>query len=152
MLDFIFTLLQDLLPLVVHFPVALFTLSFIFALLARFKPKLGEVEWPLLVIATAIAPIAVITGFIAHLPYVDSSLITVIDPHKFSAMIGTIVMIAVTAWRAVSRRNGKDIGQSRAYMLFALLGLVWIVFTGGTGGQLVYNYAINVRCPNLLLP
>lgn len=103
-------------------------------------------------IGTVTAPIAVITGLIAHFPYEDTLLAAVIEPHQFSALIGTIVMIAVTVWRAVSRRKGKDIGQSQAYGVVALIGLAWIVIVGGTGGQLVYNYAINVRGVNPLLP
>jgi uncharacterized membrane protein len=151
-LNFLSTLTQDLHPLVVHFPIALLPLSFLFALLARFCPKLCETEWLLLVIGTLAAPVAVITGLIAHLPYEGTLLAAVIEPHQFSALIGTIVMIAITVWRAVNRRKGKDIGQSPVYLVFALLGLAWIVFVGGTGGQLVYHDAINVRGVKPLLP
>jgi len=33
-----------------------------------------------------------------------------------------------------------------------VLGLLWIFIVGGTGGQLVYEYAVNVRGVNPLLP
>jgi len=123
MLNFLSTLTQDLHLLIVQFPIALFPLSFLFALLARFWPKLRETERLLLVIGTLAAFVAVITGLIAYLPYEDTLLTAVIEPHQFSALIGTIAMIAIIVWQAISRRKGKDLGQTPFYLVFALLGL-----------------------------
>ncbi|NPV55816.1 MAG: DUF2231 domain-containing protein [Anaerolineae bacterium] len=152
MFEFLSTIPQDLHPMIVHFPIVLFMLSFIFALASRFLPKLQDSEWLLLVLGAITAPLAVITGLGAHLPYEETALAAVIEPHQFSAILGTLVMVGVTIWRYTSRRKGKDIGRSPAYLVFAVLGILWIVIVGGTGGQLVYTHAINVRGVNPLLP
>ncbi len=97
------------------------------------------------------APVAVITGLIAHFPYEGTELNALIEPHQLSAMFGTVLIIALVVWRGLSRRRGRDIGQKGWYVAIAVLGLVWI-FVIGTGGQLVYGYAVNVREVNPLLP
>jgi len=152
MFSFLATLVQDLHPIVVHFPVALFSSSFLLSLASRFWPKVRETEWHLLVLGTLAAPVAVITGLIAHVPYERSNLATIIEPHQFSALLGTLVMIAFAVWRYTTRRQGNDIAARNVYLILALVGLVWIFIVGGTGGQLVYNYAINVRHVNPVLP
>ena len=62
-----------------------------------------------------------------------------------------LLLIAVV-WRYVSRRRGQDIGNTQLYLLFAVVGLVWIFIVGGTGGSLTYDYGVNVRGVNPLLP
>ncbi len=152
MFNFLLTLPQDVHPIVVHFPIVLFTLSFTFALASRFWPALRQTEWVLLVLGTIAAPVAVLSGLVAHFPYEETSLAPVIEPHQFSALVGTLAMVAFVVWRAASRRRGGDIAEKGWYPLFAVLGLAWIFIVGGTGGQLVYEYAINVRGVNPLLP
>lgn len=152
MLSFLSSLTEYLHPIVVYFPIVLFTLSFLLAFASRFWQKLHETEWLLLVLGAFAAPVAVITGTIAHLPYEKSPLAAIIEPYPFSALIGTLLVIVLTTWCFVSRRKGKDIGQKPVYLLTAAIGLLWITLVGGTGGQLVYNYAINVRGTNPLLP
>ncbi|CAM3341269.1 DUF2231 domain-containing protein [Hydrogenibacillus schlegelii] len=138
MVDFLFTLTQDLHPMVVHFPIVLFFLSFLMALVGLKRPPFPEMEWHLFVLATIASPVAVVTGIIAHRPYEESSLAPVIVPHQLSAILGTLALIALAVWRYAGRRKGKDIGRQNGYRMVALLGLVWIFFVGGTGGQLVY--------------
>ncbi|RME80801.1 MAG: DUF2231 domain-containing protein [Caldilineae bacterium] len=152
MFGFLSTLTQDLHPMVVHFPIALFTLSFVLALAGRIWPRLREMEWLLFALGTLAALAAVVTGLAAHFPYENTDLAAIIEPHQFSALLGTLVMLGIAIGRFVSRRRGKDIGQQSWYLVFAVLGLVWIVLVGGTGGQLVYQYAVNVRGVNPLLP
>jgi len=158
MFNFLSTLTQDIHPIVVHFPIVLFTLSFAFVLVSRIWPSglgqsgLGQMEWLLLVLGVIAAPIAVISGIVAHFPYEESSVAAFIEPHQFLAFLGTLIMIAFVVWRAASRRRGNDIGEKGWYVIFAILGLVWIFVVGGTGGQLVYQYAINVRGSNPLFP
>ncbi len=54
-------------------------------------------------------------------------------------------------WRWRSRRAGRDVGQSPLYLGVVAVGLVWLVVVGGTGGELTYEYGINVRGVNPLL-
>ncbi|MBE3563369.1 MAG: hypothetical protein IMX05_06560, partial [Hydrogenibacillus schlegelii] len=65
MFDFLFTLTQDLHPMVVHFPIVLFSLSFMMALVGLKRPPLQEMEWLLFVLATIASPVAVVTGIVA---------------------------------------------------------------------------------------
>jgi len=152
MFGFVNTLFNDLHPIVVHFPVALFTLSFLLVFAGRIWPQVRQTEWLLFVLGAITALVAVITGLIAHQPYETTGLNTVIEPHQLSAMFGTVLIIALVVWRGLSRRRGRDIGQKGWYVAIAVLGLVWIFVVGGTGGQLVYEYAVNVRGVNPLLP
>jgi len=152
MFGFIDTLFTDLHPIVVHFPIAFFTLSFLLVLVGRVWPQAHQTEWLLFVLGAMTAPVAVITGLIAHFPYEDTELHALIEPHQLSAIFGTVLIIALVVWRGLSRRRGRDIGQKGWYVAIAVLGLVWIFIVGGTGGQLVYDYAVNVRGVNPLLP
>ncbi|MBE3563994.1 MAG: DUF2231 domain-containing protein, partial [Hydrogenibacillus schlegelii] len=104
------------------------------------------------VLATIASPVAVVTGIVAHRPYEESTLAPVIEPHQLSAILGTLALIALAVWRYTGRRKGKDIGRQNGYRMVALLGLLWIFFVGGTGGQLVYEHGLGVRGVNPLLP
>ncbi len=61
-------------------------------------------------------------------------------------------MVGLVLWRGWSRRKGNDIGRGTLYLGLAGLGLLWLFVLGGTGGNLVYEYAVNVRGVNPLLP
>ena len=68
---------------------------------------------------------------------------------------GSIVLltaIGVLGWRFIARRKGQDIGTHPVYVGLIVLGLVWVVLLGGTGGNLVYELGVNVRGVNPLLP
>lgn len=153
MFDFIQNIWLDLHPILVHFAVAGLFLSFALTLLARFRPNaaLNEASWILLVVGVLAAVPSVVTGLIAHLPYEETELASVIEPHQLLALIGTVVMIGVVFWRWRARRQGKDLHANTIYLGIVVLGLVWIFLVGGTGGNLVYELAINVRGINPLL-
>ena len=152
MFNFLTTITQDLHPMVVHFPIALFFLSFTLAVVGLKRSPYQDMEWYLFVIGTIMSPVAVVTGLIAHSPYEETQFASVIEPHQLSAIVGTVVLIVIAIWRFMSRRRGKDIGRQSWYRWAALIGLIWIIFVGGTGGQLVYEYGLNVRGVNPLLP
>ena len=146
---------MDLHPLLVHFPIALVTVGVITAWAGRFLPSwesLKESSWLMLWVAAIMAVPTTITGLIAHEPYEETILHEVIETHQFSAMAATVVLAVVAIWRWRSRRNGKDVGDSWLYLIIitAIFGLYF--FVGSTGGDLVYDYAINVNGVNVLLP
>lgn len=151
MFDFIDHLFTDLHPILVHFPIALLLLSFAATVAARLWPKLHEPAWLFLLIGAPLALPATITGLIAHLPYEGYALSSAIEPHQFLGIGGTLVTLGLLFWRYRTRRKGQDSGQGLPYLLIALIGLVWLFLLGGTGGNLVYEYGVNVRGVNPLL-
>ena len=152
MFDFIPNIWRDLHPMVVHFELGGLFMSFGFTLLARVtgNTKLDELSWVLLVVGVLAAIPSAITGIVSHLPYESLPVASAIEPHQMLGMLGTFVSIGVLFWRFIARRRGKDIGAHPLYIGIAVLGLLWLFVLGGTGGNLVYQYAINVRGVNPL--
>ncbi len=153
MFNFLQTIWQDLHPILVHFAIGGLFLSFAFSLLNRLRANatLNETSWVLLAVGALAALPSVVTGLIAHEPYENTAVASAIQPHQLLGMLGTLATLALLVWRWRSRRAGKDIGQSGVYGVFALLGLAWLFVLGGTGGNLVYQFAVNVRAINPLL-
>lgn len=153
MFDFVQSIWLDLHPILVHFAIGGLFLSFGFTLLAQVRrsPALDEASWLLLVVGGLAAIPSTITGLIAHLPYENSDLAAAIEPHQLLGMFGTLVTLGLLAWRFNGRRKGQDIGRHPVYVGLIVLGLVWLVLLGGTGGNLVYELGINVRGVNPLL-
>ena len=107
--------------------------------------------WSFVIGALATLP-ATITGLVAHFPYEETNLHEAIEVHQLPSMLGTLIILIILGWRYRSRRQGQDIGKGQWYLIFAVLGLVWIFIVGGTGGSLTYDYGVNVRGVNPLLP
>lgn len=154
MFDFVQNIWLDLHPMVVHFALAGLFSSYVLTLLARFRPgpMLDEASWVLLVIGVAGAIPSTITGLIAHLPYEETALAAAIEPHQSLGLLGTVIMAGVFVWRYLARRQGQDLSAHPVYLGIMVLGLVWIVLVGGTGGNLVFELGVNVRGVNPLLP
>ena len=49
-----------------------------------------------------------------------------------------------------TRPRNRDFGLRKSYLIPPGAGLIWIMLLGGTGGQLTYQYGINVRGVNPL--
>lgn len=152
MFDFVGNIVNDLHPIFSHFPIALLVLSFGLTILAKVWPNLHEPSWLLLWTGGLSAIPSTVTGLIAHEPYETTALHEVIETHQFLGMVGTLVMIGLVIWRFRSRRQGGDVGTGIPYLAFAVVGLLWLFVLGGTGGELTYEYGINVRGVNPLLP
>lgn len=152
MFDFVANIGNDLHPIVTHFPIALLIVSFVLAFVIRQKPEFENMEWWSFAIGALMALPATITGVVAHFPYEETNLHEAIELHQLPSMAGTLIMLIVLALRYRSRRQGQDFGKAQWYLIFAVLGLFWVFIVGGTGGALTYDYGINVRGVNPLLP
>lgn len=152
MFDFIATTPQDLHPIMVHLPIGSLLVSFALSFAALRWSQLQESSWLLLVIGSLATVPATISGLVAHFPYEETSLVEVIEVHQPLGLAGTVVTLATLGWRWRPRRVGRDVGQSPIYLGIVAAGLLWLVVLGGTGGQLTYEYGINVRGVNPLLP
>lgn len=151
MFDFLGNLIRDLHPIVVHFPIALLVVSFTLSLFWRHNESLNATSWLLLVIGGLATLPASVTGLISHIPYEETSLAGVVEQHQILGIVGSLLTLALLAWRYWSRRKGSDIGTKPYYLAIAGIGIVWLFVLGGTGGNLVYKYGVNVEGVNPLL-
>ena len=145
MLEFVRHIVDDLHPILNHFPIAFLVTSFLLAFVARRWPGVRQTEWLLFCWGAIMTLPTAITGLVAHEAYEASPIHATIEQHGLPANAGTLIMLGVTIWRYRSRRKDNDIGERGWYLLFAICGLLWIIYVGGTGGSLTYNYGINVR-------
>lgn len=151
MFDFIGNIFTDLHPIFVHFPIALLFVSFGLTVAGQWKAQWHETSWFLLILGGLATIPATISGLIAHRPYEDTPSMVYIESHEMLGIIGTLITLGVLGWRWRSRRQGRDVGLSKVYLVIVVVGLVWLFFLGGTGGNLVYEHGINVRGINPLL-
>ena len=150
MFDFLNHVWDDLHPIFNHFPIAFLVGSFLLAF-ARYRwAKVEPVEWFLFAWGALMCMPAAITGIMAHEAYESSPIHETIERHGLPANLGTLAMLGMLVWRYRTRKAEDDVGRKRPYLVFAALGLLWILFVGGTGGNLTYEHAINVRGVNPL--
>ena len=110
-----------------------------------------QTSWLLLVVGTVGAIAASVSGLVSHFPYEETDLHGVIEAHQWWSFAVTAFFIAATIWRFISRRRGSDCGGSVPFLVVVLMGAGLLVMSGMTGGDLVFDYGINVRGVNPLL-
>ncbi len=136
--------LNRLHPILLHFPIALFTTSLFVDLLAFRWPSLRQFGWVALLLAALAAVPTVVTGIIAHFPYEDSPQISSITQHEQLGLLTLAFLVALTLWRGLSLRRKIELGGRWYYLAigFVAFGLLYLV--GTTGGNLVYNLGVGV--------
>ena len=144
---------QDLHPITVHFPIALLIMSAGLSIILYIKPNaaLQQATWVLLWVGTVSAVVSSIAGLISHVRYEETAVYGVIETHQNWSFGVTGLFIAVTIWRWFSRKRQADAGTKPLYVIVVLIGVAVLTISGLTGGDLVYNYGINVRGINPLL-
>jgi len=128
-------------PVIVHFPIAgvpLALLGFVLWLLTG-RDSFAKADVPPLVVATAAAIVAVITGNIAHDSMrFSSSMHVIVERHQFVAtavMIVCLLMMAIRLWRW-----NRLIGRWRwVYGGGLIIASVLLGVTGFLGGSLVFG-------------
>ena len=151
MLEFINTFRDDLHPILIHYPIDLIGFSFLLSILSIWFSTLNETSWLLLWVGSLSCIPASVSGLISHFPYEETELLKVIEIHQMLGVLGTLSMLLIVGSRFWSRCRQKDFGLSHGYRVLAAVGLIWVTLLGGTGGQLTYEYAVNVRGINPLL-
>ncbi len=145
--------IEDLHSIIVHFPIALLVLLVALTVYVVLRPgsAMLQTSWLLLVVGTVGAIAATVSGIVSHFPYEETDLHGVIEGHQWWSFGVTALFIAVTIWRFISRRRGSDCGRSVPFLVVVLMGTGLLVMSGMTGGDLVFDYGINVRGVNPLL-
>ena len=143
--------LQDAHPILVHFPIALLVVCGVMSYAGLRYPHLLETTWLLLLIGGLSTIPVTISGLIAHIPYEETALYEVVERHQMFGFVTTVVFLALIGWRWQARRAGADNGFSWPFLIGLTIGVLFVFMAGSTGGDLVYDYAVNVRAVNPLL-
>jgi len=130
-------------PMLVHFPIALIVVGFIFDIVAILYKKevcLSTVGFYLLILGTIAALAALFTGalFTAEMTGTAGA---VKDTHELFAWITVGNLVVLTAFRILLKIQKKE-NTSLKWVAFALYGMaaISVSITGFYGGTLVYNY------------
>jgi len=134
-------------PMLVHFPIALITVGFLFDLLSMIikkEPCLSKVGFWLEVLGMAGAVFAYGTGYFFTNP-MEGEAGVMRDKHEFFATLALVSIIVATLFRIVAIYLNKKTSMVK----YILLGLFFIAFifvsiTGYLGGTLVMEYMIGL--------
>jgi uncharacterized membrane protein len=133
--------------MIVHFPIALIVVGFLFELFYLFykkEPCITKVGFLLMIVGTLGAISAFLTGefFTTEL---TGSAGEIQETHELFAIITMVVMSIATLLRVMLMvKNNETIYLK--WVVFALyaLGAISVGITGFFGGSLVYNYLIGL--------
>ena len=144
---------EDLHAITAHFPIALLVVFAGLTVYAAIRQnrRVLETTWLLLLVGTLGAVAATITGLVSHFPYEELEVHEVIEVHLLWSVAVTAVFVLLTIWRVISRLRGSDVGSSIPFAFLVVCGTGVLVMSGMTGGDLVFDYGINVRGVNPLL-
>ena len=135
-------------PIVVHFPVALLSVSVLVdvAALAARRGDWHKFAYALLVAGTVGAAAAVITGTEAAPPHRQSAdVVETVDRHEDLGSVVFIVFLAVSLGRLPVHLQ-RQVGWPLAMWLgVAGMGCVLLWMTSLVGGELVYEYGVGVQ-------
>jgi uncharacterized membrane protein len=95
-------------------------------------------------LGTAGAIVAFISGD-ATAEALSASLQILVQPHQILAILTTIIFLALTIWRWLANRKGKEVIGTVPFAILSLIGLVVLVLTGMYGGSLVFQHGIGVN-------
>lgn len=139
--------MPNLHPFVVHFPIALLTVSFAFDLVAflRQNEALGRTAWWMF--ATGVVGLigAVVTGLLAErsitLPVAAAS---AFETHEQIAFLASTLYAILALWRLASRTY-LPAGREQIYLALSFCGVLLIWAGAWYGGELVYVYGAGVQ-------
>jgi uncharacterized membrane protein len=135
-------------PLVVHFPIALLLVGFLFDAVYLFLKKdrcLSKAGMYLMILGTLGAGVALASGYLFTTPFTDGDIAKIYDRHKMGALLTLIVMFIGTTVRIILAVKQKE-ETSLKWVSFGLyfLGTVFVSFTGFMGGTMVYQYILGM--------
>jgi uncharacterized membrane protein len=138
--------LPPLHPALVHFPIALMTLSFVFDLLGRVlhKRSFYSSGWWTLCAAAVTAIIALPLGYFdMNRAMLDDQTHELVDIHLKIGWVLLVVIVLLTIWRWAIRRL-PDRGPGGGYLAAAFLVMALTLFQGWYGGEMVYGHGAGV--------
>ena len=134
-------------PMIVHFPIALLTLSVVVdlaALLGR-RRSWHRMAYGLIVVGAVGAAAAVISGNDAAVPYRDSGLADVVEEHEDYATIVLVTFLATSLGRLPLFLRSRHGWPLNLWIAVAFAGCCVLWLTSLHGGELVYEYGVGVQ-------
>jgi len=141
--------LPNLHPLVVHFPIALYTTFLLLELIAimrRSDRVYHAASWTLYVgVVSAVS--AILLGRQAALSVPHGGIVhSIIDQHESYALTATGIAIVLALWRIIAGEWLMGFSPSRlVHLLLAVLVVVFIFLTADLGGLMVYKFGVGVH-------
>ncbi|MBK8174882.1 MAG: DUF2231 domain-containing protein [Rhodospirillales bacterium] len=135
-------------PILVHFPIALLTVSLAADALAsvRVSTEARALGFWCLVLAAVGAAGAVMTGLV-DMHRADLAMAThgYVHLHRDIGWVLLAVILLLAVWRLrIRRRSGPGGRVGRAYLASAAAAFTLLVFQGWFGGELVYGHGAGV--------
>lgn len=140
-------MLAELHPYLVHFPIALLTVGFLFDVASLFSSRLPfrQMGATLLVIGVVVAGAAVLTGDQAMDAAEHAGVHKhIIEPHEESATVTLFLFLGLLIARILLRKR-ESAWLWRGYLVVALLAVFMLLRTGYLGGKLVFEHGIAVK-------
>ena len=134
-------------PMIVHFPIALLTLSVVVdlaALLGR-RRSWHRMAYGLIVAGAVSAAAAVISGNDAAVPYRDSGLADVVEEHEDYATIVLVTFLATSLGRLPLFLRSRHGWPLNLWIAVAFAGCCLLWLTSLHGGELVYEHGVGVQ-------
>ncbi|CAD6879666.1 hypothetical protein [Methylomonas albis] len=139
--------LQNIHPLLVHFPIALLTLFFTLDLIGSLanRPEWRQIAGAFLYLGTVFAGFAVAAGLVAAATVAHGGNVHEVMEHHEHLGISVLSLAAVlAAWRLLSK--GHIVGPANTlYLLLAAILSGLLAFTADLGGLMVYKYGVSVQ-------
>lgn len=136
-------------PMIVHFPIALLIVGFLFELVGIVLKKefYAKTAFYLLILGTLGVIAAYISGNIAGDGVSESGMLkNALEVHEEAAFLSLLIMISASIVRiayVLLKKNNKVL-RWLAFVLF-LSGVISIARTGYYGGELVFKHAAGVQ-------
>jgi uncharacterized membrane protein len=139
--------IENVHPLLVHFPIALLSVFFLLDLIACLakKPQWREVASYFLYFGTVGAVFTVIAGFQAAYSVVHSGVVHhIMEQHEHFGLLVLILSVILSLWRL---KSGTAITGGANHFFLMLAGMMCVLMMLGAdlGGLMVYNYGTAVR-------
>jgi uncharacterized membrane protein len=135
-------------PMIVHFPVALITVGFLFDLAFIFYKKefcLSKAGFYLMILGTLGAIAAYTTGQLFTDEPTQGEIVKTFTNHETGALITMISMILASIVRIYLVMGKKEESGFKwlSFVLY-LIGFLAVGFTGFMGGNMVYNFMLGI--------
>ena len=134
-------------PKLVHFPIALVLVAFVFDILGMIKKNefYYRFAWINLVLAFFAAGLAIVSGLLAanNVPHNDLAHETMEQHENLGYVIGAILAVLVF-WRFRLKGAFPEKGKW-VYLLLFLVGVGTVVISSDLGGKMVYEYGVAVK-------